>query len=248
MMFVVWSELGFLGFVWDSWDFVSGCWGLRAGVRWWIRESVLPLPSPGPHPGPLPPSGRGGLLVVDGGFCLGSLYFCEGALRFLRGGWAVHERPLRVAVVPVFVDGVCGMAVFLRGAVVVGGVLLALLPGIPRSCCRTVWGFAPPYVFDEGGGGPAPSPLPDLFPGGELCTTRVDGYFWGSSSFEPLLSFGHFPLGLWSLWRGKPLRFAKVPWWRMNLWVWFGGCCRGRWLRLLMGLLWGVSGSGLYFV
>ena len=32
---------------------------------------------------------------MAGSFGLGSRYFCEGALRFLRGGWAVHERPLR---------------------------------------------------------------------------------------------------------------------------------------------------------
>ena len=40
---------------------------------------------------------------LSGGFCLGSLCFCEGALGrfetfpYIRGAWAVHERPLRGA-------------------------------------------------------------------------------------------------------------------------------------------------------
>ena len=107
------SELGFWGF----------CFWLLGDSR---RGAVVVggvllaphLPSPSPRPSPAERE-RGfcwwlmAVLVGDqgcgraGGFGLGSLSFCEGALRFLRGAWAVHERPLRVALtLPVgVVDG-----------------------------------------------------------------------------------------------------------------------------------------------
>ncbi len=48
-------------------------------------------------------AGEGDSSIVGSGcelgawFWFGRLLFCEGALRFLRGAWAVHERPLRGA-------------------------------------------------------------------------------------------------------------------------------------------------------
>ena len=82
---------------WDLWG-LCGIFGIRGwlfGVlrwgRWWRGESFWPRASLVPRLGPRPPSGRGGLLVVDGGFMLvaegcgraggfglGSLSFCEG--------------------------------------------------------------------------------------------------------------------------------------------------------------------------
>ena len=106
------------------------CWML--GLRW--VAVVLPRSSPRPHPRPLSrPAGEGGVFLAgrDFGWCLGgvgglvvavcgewgewwflrgSLSFCEGALCFLRGAWAVHERPLR------------GAFSFLVGVLVVWGV------------------------------------------------------------------------------------------------------------------------------
>ena len=126
------------------------------GVRWWFCGKVVwgfalvasfwPLPSPVPHPGPLPPSGRGGLLVAGGGFnwwsgvcgmagwfLFGGSLFLRRALRFLRGGWAVLERPLRGGG-----HGVRGRGLWVvwwfRGKVVwMGECFWPRFPGIPRS-------------------------------------------------------------------------------------------------------------------
>ena len=82
------------------------CW--MSGL-WWGSPSGPSLPlalTPGPSPAQRE---RGDVSIAWNGFgwCLGgwrewwflrgSLSFCEGALRFLRGAWAVHERPLRGA-------------------------------------------------------------------------------------------------------------------------------------------------------
>ena len=74
-----------------------------------MGESFWPRSSPGPHPGPLPPSGRGGLLVVRrrfgrrfgglgwrGGFGLGVFLFAKVRFASFAVAWAVHERPLRL--------------------------------------------------------------------------------------------------------------------------------------------------------
>ena len=128
-----WDDFLLFGLNWDFWD-LCGILGIRGwlfGVlrwgRWW-RGGLLAPPFPSPSPRPSPAQRERGFVVglrfwvggrgVEGrgGFCLGSLSFCEGALRFLRGAWAVHERPLRVAV-------------SMRGAVVGGESFCPLLPG-----------------------------------------------------------------------------------------------------------------------
>ena len=136
-------------------------------------ESFWPLPSPGP----LPPSGRGGF-VGDwwrfsaggwgvggrGGFGLGSLSFCEGALRFLRGAWAVLERPLRDGGPGVLGRGLWDGGVFAGWGVALRESFWPLLPGILR-CCLAFWASLAraPYVFDEGGGWVAEPVLPYAF-------------------------------------------------------------------------------------
>ena len=51
---------------------------------------------------------RGGVRCRDvEWFLFGESFFLRRTLRFLRGAWAVHERPLR-DVVPVFAKGVGG--------------------------------------------------------------------------------------------------------------------------------------------
>ena len=101
MIFVALSELGFLGLEGDFWDSGVVVWGFA------VRESFWPL-LPGPSHRPSPAERERGFCWwlmavfswwlgcgVMGWFWVGSLSFCEGALRFLRGAWAVHERPLR---------------------------------------------------------------------------------------------------------------------------------------------------------
>ena len=153
---------------------------------------------------------------LSGGFGLGSLCFCEGALRFLRGAWAVHERPLR------------GAFSFLVGVVVVyrappfcpprspspwpspaererGFPFLSSRPLHPPLTSLRL--FAPPYAEAKGAGGSQTRP----------CR-------W------PPLSFGHFPRE-----RGKPGHPALpldsgcrrndeiVAGDGVGWWFWFGG-------------------------
>ena len=129
MIFVVWSELGFLGFVWDFWDFVGGCLGVRVGCGggWGV---LLAPPPRALAPALARREGEGVLLVVDGGFSLvvgvwgSGVVFVLGSLSFCEGRFASF------AALGPFTNGPYEMAVFLRGAVVVGGVLLApRLPG-----------------------------------------------------------------------------------------------------------------------
>ena len=130
-------------------------WAGSAGRRWFCGKvvwgfalvaSFWPLPSPGPHPGPLPPSGRGGLLVAGGGFnwwsgvcgmagwfLFGGSLFLRRALRFLRGGWAVLERPLRGGGHGVRGRGLWVVWWFCGKVVWMGECFWPRFPGIPRS-------------------------------------------------------------------------------------------------------------------
>ena len=170
---------------------------------------------PGPSPRPSPAERERGFVggpkairqaVWDGGvgFGLGVLYFCEGrfaggrvvlvwgslflrrALRFLRGAGP-------------FTNGPYGWRFRcsrrgLRGAVVVGGVLLApplRNPSVSPLGKGRVRRWSRPFRH-EGGGGLTLPPLPP--PPVELCTTYMDGYCRRLPSLDPPLSFGHFPV------------------------------------------------------
>ena len=114
-------------------------------------------------------------------FGFGESFFLRRALRFLRCAWAVLERPLRDGGSGVLGRGLRDGGLFSGCGGGWGSPFGPALPGIPRSCCRTVWGFAPPYVFDEGGGGsalpslpPHPGPLP---PTGSFAQPASMGIF-----------------------------------------------------------------------
>ena len=110
-----------------------------------------------------PPVGRGGLLVVDGGFQLVVGVWRDGVVLgweslFLRRCASLPSRCLgRSRTAPTggglgVLEGGCGgWRYFCRVRWWLGGVLLVPPPGHPPLA----FGIAPPYVFDEGGGGSA---------------------------------------------------------------------------------------------
>ena len=185
-------------------------------MAWWLVAVPRSFVRPGrPRPGPLPlllgvlgergfpflpsrpPLGsrfRG--MGSSGGSGLGSLSFCEGVLRFLRGAWAVHERPLR------------GAFLFLVGVVVVwriglGESVWPLVPCIPRShrfaCSR------PLTLKRRRRAGCRPALV-----GGPLCPSDISPRERGKPWC--FASFGRFPLGFSTFWRGNPAA-------RPHLWV-----------------------------
>ena len=149
--------------------FAGGVGGMAVflGVRWWLGESFWLRASPRPHPGPLPrPAGEGvcswrmAVLVGDWGmtasgwFCEGESFFLRRALRFLRGAWAVLERPLRGGGSGVLEGGLWDGGLF-AGCGVALGESFWPRPCIPRSLRSR------PFRHERGGGTslpPRPSP------------------------------------------------------------------------------------------
>ena len=178
------------------------------------------------------PAGEGVLLVGRwirqavwglgwrGGFGLGGLYFCEGRFASFAVLGPFSNGPYGVAV-PVFLDGGCGTAVSLRGAVVVGGVLLAPplhtpLPSVAPLSPRKGWWHRPSSPGLSRRGTFAQPTWTSIVDAGRplipLCPSDISPASGGNPGFWKAPRWGE-----------------GVCWWMMAVLVWWVRCRDAGW-------------------